>query len=336
MADRIRIAKGVHIYRTGPDAAWYADVCAGGRRTRRSTGTTDEIQARAVAAEIAAQSGAIVRDGYTLDHALAAWMMAAERTEQERSTVRVLRRTYTNRAAHLVDDKSLQAAYPAKSCAAGTYNRALSIVRAALRMAADRGDIAKAPKLKKRREPAGRVAFLRVEQIKALLAALPAHQRPMVEFALATGLRRANVLGLRWDQVDLPRKMLRIDAGSMKAGEHHGLPLSDAAVRVLKSVAGEHDTFVFTFRGQPIQSPKTGWKRAVKAAGLEGFRWHDLRHTWASYMAMSGAPLTAIRDLGGWASLEMVARYAHLSVEHLREQQNAASRALKVGKRKVA
>ena len=81
---------------------------------------------------------------------------------------------------------------------------------------------------------------------------------------------------------------------------------------------GKHPTHVFSYRGRPIRQVSTkAWKKALKRAGIEDFRWHDLRHTWASWHVQNGTPLFALQELGGWESPEMVRRYAHLSAEHL-------------------
>jgi len=81
---------------------------------------------------------------------------------------------------------------------------------------------------------------------------------------------------------------------------------------------GKHVTHVFSFRGKPIVQVSTkAWYAALKRAGIEDFRWHDLRHTWASWHMQNGTPLFALQELGGWSSTEMVRRYAHLAANHL-------------------
>jgi integrase len=75
---------------------------------------------------------------------------------------------------------------------------------------------------------------------------------------------------------------------------------------------------VFSYRGRPIRQVSTkAWYQALKRACIENLRWHDLRHTWASWHVQNGTPLFALQELGGWESAEMVRRYAHLSAEHL-------------------
>ena len=90
------------------------------------------------------------------------------------------------------------------------------------------------------------------------------------------------------------------------------------ALAVLREQNGRHAEYVFAFEGEPVWQVNTkSWRKAVKAAGLRDFRWHDLRHTWASWHVQAGTPLNALQEMGGWASYEMVLRYGHLSAGHL-------------------
>jgi len=83
---------------------------------------------------------------------------------------------------------------------------------------------------------------------------------------------------------------------------------------------GCHPTYVFTYRGYPVQNANnTAWRSALSRAGITDFRWHDLRHTFASYHALNGTPLLTLKALGGWQSLSMVNRYAHLATEGTRQ-----------------
>lgn len=89
---------------------------------------------------------------------------------------------------------------------------------------------------------------------------------------------------------------------------------------MLRGCLGKHEQYVFTYESQPVWQVNTkAWRMAVRKAGLTDFRWHDLRHTWASWHAQAGTPLNVLQEMGGWECAEMVRRYAHLSVSHLRE-----------------
>jgi len=87
---------------------------------------------------------------------------------------------------------------------------------------------------------------------------------------------------------------------------------------VLMRQQGKHEKNVFTFRGNPLGSANTrAWRKALKRAEITNFRWHDLRHTWASWLRQNDVPTWVLQELGGWKSETMVRRYAHLSVKHL-------------------
>ena len=96
------------------------------------------------------------------------------------------------------------------------------------------------------------------------------------------------------------------------------MPLNAEAVLLIRKWIGKHQTHVFSFNGRPIIQVSTkAWYKGLAAAGIEDFRWHDLRHTWASWHVQNGTPLFALQELGGWESPEMVRRYAHMSADHL-------------------
>ena len=157
----------------------------------------------------------------------------------------------------------------------------------------------------------------------------------MARFSLATGLRDANVRGLRWQNVDLGRRLVHIHADEAKAGDDIVVPLSDDAVEVLQSQLGKHATHVFTFavydkqgkqlRRKPIakRSNNTAWRKARLRTGLPNLRWHDLRHTWATWHAQGGTPSLTLQTLGGWHDPRMVRHYTHLAGRDLLSHANA-------------
>ena len=103
-----------------------------------------------------------------------------------------------------------------------------------------------------------------------------------------------------------------------KARKAIAVPLNAEAVALISKQVGKHLTHVFSFRGQPVVQLSTkAWYAALRRAGIEDFRWHDLRHTWASWHVQTGTPLFALQELGGWESPEMVRRYAHYGADHL-------------------
>lgn len=202
----------------------------------------------------------------------------------------------------------------------GTANRYLSAIRVCLRLAHRKYDmIAQVPVIFMNAEPKGRVRWITQEQIQALLLALPVHVRPQVVIALCTGLRRTVVDELTWSQIDLVRRTITIAGKKQKNEEPHVVPITDMAFEVLSLQIGKHPDRVWTYRGRPFKRC-TGhtWHRAVEKAGITDFRWHDLRHTWATMLAQKGATDGVLMMLGAWKSVSMVRKYAHHNLESVR------------------
>jgi len=111
-------------------------------------------------------------------------------------------------------------------------------------------------------------------------------------------------------------KLCLVHAEQLKSRRAIAVPLNEDALTVLCERQGKHSDFVFTYGGKPVARTTTkAWAAALNRAGIQTFRWHDLRHTWASWYAQSG---TSLQELGGWASFDMVLRYAHLAGDHLK------------------
>ena len=177
-------------------------------------------------------------------------------------------------------------------------------------------------KVTKPKQPQGRVRFLSDDEREALLRECKAGNNPdlypAVVLALSTGARQMEVMSLRWDQVDLNRKVITLY--ETKNGEIRALPLVHHAFELMKERAKVRriDTnlvFPGTNAAKPILL-RTPFDKALARAGILNFRWHDLRHSCASYLAMNGASLAEIAEVLGHKTLQMVKRYAHLSHAH--------------------
>jgi integrase len=205
-----------------------------------------------------------------------------------------------------------------------TVNRLLEVIRAILKKAqTDWEWIDKATYIPMLPEPKRRVRWLTHEEADRLLEELPEHLAEMVRFTLATGLREANVTQLQWSQVDMNRSCAWIHPDQSKSRKAIPVPLNADALALLKRQEHKQQEkpsdFVFMFRGRSIKKANTrAWRDALVRAGIDDFRWHDLRHTWASWHIQQGTPLYVLQELGGWAGPEMVQRYAHLSASHLK------------------
>lgn len=223
-------------------------------------------------------------------------------------------------------------AYRAKPISESTKYSLQAFMRSLLRIAANEwGWLNSVPVVKARQPRNKRIRWLTHDEARQLIDCLPLHLKPVVTFALATGLRRSNILDLEWSQVDMQRKMAWIHPENAKGGKAIGVALNDTACGVLRGQIGKHNRWVFvheisTTKPNGEKMPEIrklrvdgnkAWNAALKRAGIENFRFHDLRHTWASWLVQSGVPLSALQEMGGWESIEMVRRYAHLSPNHL-------------------
>jgi hypothetical protein len=208
-----------------------------------------------------------------------------------------------------------------KTCSGSTKNRYFALIRAILNKCVNEWDwLDKAPRLKLHKEPKKRIRWLYPEEAQRLVNALEnlPYMQHLVIFSLATGLRQANVLNLKWEQIDLRRQVAWIYPDQAKAGKAIGVPLNQTAIQVLMDRPRVSD-YVFTHSGGGKVKAISNrvWREALDKARITDFRWHDLRHTWASWLVQQGTPLAALKEMGGWESVEMVQRYAHLAPEHL-------------------
>lgn len=180
-------------------------------------------------------------------------------------------------------------------------------------------------KVSKPKEPGGRFRFLDTDERTRLLEACKESRNPflypIVTLALATGMRRAEILNLTWGNVDFERN--KIVLLETKNGDKRIVPLSSHTKAILLSIREQSDDpsfFVFPRqKGQKPQKPidiRTAWEVALEKAQIRNFRFHDLRHCCASYLLMNGASLAEISEVLGHRTLAMVKRYAHMSEGH--------------------
>ncbi len=200
-----------------------------------------------------------------------------------------------------------------------TANRYMALICAVLRRACEVWEwTERMPKAPMYSVESQRTRWITHQQAQRLLAQLPEHQADMMRFALATGLRQRNVCRLEWQHVDFEHRVVVIPAHMSKTRNAITAPLNADALDVLQRWQGRQDRYVFTYEGQPAWQVNTkAWRKAVKRAGLEDFRWHDLRHPWASWHAQAGTPLNVVQEMAGWKSKEMAQRYSHLSSAHI-------------------
>ena len=206
----------------------------------------------------------------------------------------------------------------AAKMAPATVNRHLALLRSVYYLGIRNRKVEHNPMrgVKLFRENNARVRYLTEEEEFRLFQSLHEGYRPLVEVGLLTGLRASNFIGLRWRDVDLEAAVYTIPES--KSGEALRLPMHP---RVRDILAGLPRNGVYVFAeadGEPPWDFTHTFAKAVRIAGLSDLHLHDLRHTWASRLAMAGVDLLTIKELGGWKTLAMVQRYAHLSRDHKR------------------
>ena len=177
-------------------------------------------------------------------------------------------------------------------------------------------------KVSRLKESRGRVRFLSDAEREALLSACKESDNKylysIVVLALSTGARKNEVLNLKWENVDFNRQVITLH--ETKNGERRLLPLQGYAYQLILALSKSRVfTSEYLFPSDRTNKPvdvKKSWETSIKRAGIEDFRFHDLRHSTASYLAMDGASMTDIAEVLGHKTLQMVKRYAHLSEAH--------------------
>lgn len=166
--------------------------------------------------------------------------------------------------------------------------------------------------------PAGRVRYLQPAELNAVVQACPEWLRPIVAIAVVTGMRRSEILGLRWVDVDLAHKRLMLP--QTKNGEGRIVYLNKIALAVFAAIPRRGaKPLSHLFPSLTPEQVSLAFLRACRAAGVTDFRFHDLRHTAASWLRMSGADIHTVAMLLGHKDLRMAARYQHLSPDFLAE-----------------
>jgi integrase len=163
-----------------------------------------------------------------------------------------------------------------------------------------------------------RLRFLTIEECKRLIDCCAPHLRPIVTVALNTGMRRGEILSLKWEQVDLSHGFILL--GITKNGERREIPINTTLEYMFSDLSKNAESvYVFVDKdGKPYKSVKRSFSTACKKAGILDFRFHDQRHTFASHLVMAGIDLTSVKELLGHKSLNMTMRYAHLAPGHKR------------------
>lgn len=320
------------LYKRGE--TWHVDFWApNGRRIRRSARTTEKKHAQEYLDRLKVEMWRVHQLGEkprrTWQEATVRWIREKQYKRDLAGDKGILRWLDPHFGDKYLDEISRDlidevAALKLESVTPRTVNKHLALIRSILRKAClDWEWTDKYPRVQLFPEPRQRVRFLTHQEAARLLTELPSHLADMAEFSLATGLRQGNVRLLQWNHVSMERETAWVEAHASKSGRALSVPLNADALRVLRSREGQHPKWVFPYKGKPLYCPNSqAWRKALERAGIEDFRWHDLRHTWASWHVQAGTSLQELKELGAWSCFEMVLRYAHLGGDHLKEAAN--------------
>jgi integrase len=203
-----------------------------------------------------------------------------------------------------------------------SVNRFLTLLKSIYRVAGEIGGIEHNPvkDIKLTREDNARIRYLSQEDYQRLIECAGAEQlRAAIILAIGTMLRRENLYGLKWSDVDMKNKKITIPASQAKGGKRIILPMIRDVNEVLTRLPrGLHSEYV-------LINPRTGtrynnmhkaFETAKRKAGISNLRWHDLRHTGASWLVMSGVDLYVVQKLLGHSSIQVTERYAHLAPDY--------------------
>lgn len=320
------------IYKRTPGGPWWVRITVRGKSIRRSAGTCDRQKAE--------EFETALRDRYwrqtKLGETIYTWEEAVERYKKDAAWRESTRKTnefsltFFERlnpiAITAINAEVIRAArdFVERSQTQSSANRIMAVFRGVLRACVRWEWLKHAPSVPMVHIPQTEIAPLDSEQCSRLISQLPEHLKGPVMFSVLTGLRMSNTRDLTWDRVDLEEGHVTIPASQYKTKRDQRFPLSTQAVELLSRIP-RREGRVFLYEGRPITG-KLGaraFRKARKRAGLDGLRWHDLRHTFASWVAQSGASDRVLQALGGWTSPKMVARYAHLKPSDLRSYVDA-------------
>jgi len=333
------------LYRRKDSPYWWASfIDGGGRLARRSTGTTDKAEAKAIRAKWELEAHREREHGprpspkgHTFHELMVLFMQASERKSAERDEYSLKRlypvfATRDLEALTAADVRGYIASRQEAGVSNGTINRELGLMSAALNWARSDLDweVPNPVQGRKLREPEGRIRWITRAEAAALTNAAAreptaSHLVNFILLGLHTGMRRGEMLGLEWRRVDLQEGLIYLEGHHQKNGKIGSVPLNRAARESIVAQArfrAEHcpqTPWVFCDRkGDRIGAIKRSFATACKRAGIEDFHPHDLRHTCAAWLVQAGVSIREVAELLRHSDIRVTMRYAHLAPDNVR------------------
>jgi integrase len=319
----------VSIYRRKGSPHWWISISVAGRKTRRTTGTSDRAQAQEFEKRERDRLWKVHKLGDTgyirWSEAAARWLSEIPEAsrKKELSVLNALSESLEHEPLRAIDREAVQVLRElclAEGRSRSTVDRHMAILRAVLNKCVEWGYLETTPAVPMFNVKRGDFRWLTHTEFDALCKHLPEHLALAAHFSVLTGLRMRSMLKLTWDRIDLARCRLWVPGIQMKGKNAHGMPITREVAKLLRKLktlnpSGAH---IFQYQGEPIDDCNTkAFQKAVEASGVGPLRWHDLRHTFASWAVQNGVTLQELMQLGGWKTFASVLRYAHLAPDHL-------------------
>lgn len=308
--------------------SWYIDYYAFGKRARKKIGPSKALAENVLRkrkVEIAENKYLDIRKEQRIkfadfaDEYLEIHSKVNNRSWEnaELPPVKRLKAYFGGKYLHEITPQSIEQfkAQAVNEVKPATVNRSLAILRSIFNKAIEWGKFNGKNPVKgiKFFKEHPRLRFLEKEEIVKLIENCSEHLRPIVILALNTGMRKGEMLGLKWYDLDFKRDIIYLRM--TKNGEKREVPVNDQVKHALIGVRKHPESpYVFCDKdGKPYADIRKSFFTACKKSGIISFRIHDLRHTFASQLVMSGIDLNTVRELLGHKSLDMTLRYSHLS-----------------------
>ncbi len=315
------------VYQRGDN--WYIDFTFKGQRIRESIGPSKKGAEKVIAkkkAEIAENKYLDVRKDpdpvkfHEFAKEYLKWSIENKKPSaktRELSTMRILDRTFGEKYLHEIDSLQIERwkMNRKKEVKLSTVNRELAVLKGFFSKAVKWGKCKEHPakEVKPFKGVTKRLRYLMPDEVQKLISNCADHIKPIVTLAVHTGMRKGEVLGLRRDQVNFEQGIITLT--DTKNSETRSVQMNETVKSTLKSIGGG-DPFFFAStkkKGKPYVWIEMSFHQALQKSGIEDFKFHDLRHTFASNLVMAGEDLHTVGELLGHKGLEMTKRYAHLS-----------------------
>jgi len=321
------------VYKKGKN--WYIDYYVKGRRKRRKIGPSKKLAQQVledVRLKIAKGEYLGVYDekkipfeDFSQQYLAFSKANKAMSTYQRRDKVSIAHLTsfFKGRYIFEITPRMIEKYKAARweKVAPATVNRELACLKHMYTKALEWGYLKTNPAkgVKSLKEPPGRLRYLRPEEVKKLLDVCHGYLRSIVITALNTGMRKGEILALRWQDVDLENR--KVTVRNAKNNEARVIPINQTLYQELSNLSGQSDgEYVFTNGDdRPIGDIKKGFSAALKRARISDFHFHDLRHTFGSHLVMQGIDLKTVQQLMGHRQIKTTMRYSHLSPEYVQE-----------------